>query len=89
MLAIADQIGAIGEGQMNSGKQVVEANYRQARQRLTVTIALSIGLGLLMAAFTIRSILRLESHAERQYRETGCAHRAEAAFGAAGGSAGG
>ena len=69
MLAIADQIGAIGEAQMNSGKQTVEATFLQARRRLMVTIALTIGLGLLLASFTIRRILGLESHAERHYRE--------------------
>ncbi|MGO9262390.1 MAG: ATP-binding protein [Bryobacteraceae bacterium] len=69
MLAIADQIGAINESQMNTGKQKVEATFLQARRRLMVTIGLTIGLGLLLASFTIYRILKLESRSERHFRE--------------------
>jgi signal transduction histidine kinase len=41
----------------------------EARRRLLATIGLSIGLGLLLASFTIGRILRLESRAERHFAE--------------------
>jgi signal transduction histidine kinase len=69
MLGMADQIAAINESQMNRGEQQVEATYLEARRRLLLTIGLTIGLGLLLAYFTIRRILRLESRAERDFQE--------------------
>ena len=69
MLGMADQIAAINENQMNSGKQEVQATFYDARRRLLITIGLTIGLGLLLAAFTTRRILRLESRAERDFQE--------------------
>jgi len=69
MLTIADQIGAINESQLNAGRLKVEESYRQKRRRLTVTIALTIGLGLLLAAFSTRKILGLETETAERYRE--------------------
>jgi signal transduction histidine kinase len=69
MLGIADQIATIGESQMNSGKQKVQATFRAARGRLLVTLGLAIGVGLLLASFAIQRILRLESHTERHLHE--------------------
>jgi signal transduction histidine kinase len=69
MLAIANQIGAINESQMNAGKQEVQATFFQSRRRLIVTIGLTIGLGLLLASFSIHRILKLESRTERHFQE--------------------
>ncbi len=69
MLGIADQIAAIDESQMNSGKQKVEATFLAARRWLLVTMGLSIGLGLLLAYFAVRRILRLESRAEQDFQQ--------------------
>jgi len=69
MLGIADRIGAINESQLNAGKNNVEVAYRQARRRLAATLGLTIGLGLLLAAFSMRSILRLETGMGERYRE--------------------
>ncbi|HTX38450.1 MAG TPA: histidine kinase [Bryobacteraceae bacterium] len=69
MLGLADQIAAIDESQMNRGKQEVQATFLRARRWLLITIGLTIGLGLLLAYFTIRRILRLESRAERDFQE--------------------
>jgi signal transduction histidine kinase len=69
MLGIADRIGAINESQLNAGKNNVELAYRQARRRLAATLGLTIGLGLLLAAFSMRSILRLETGMGERYRE--------------------
>ena len=60
MLGIADQIGGMNEGQMREGKARVDAIFSQFRQRLLWTIALTIGLGMVLAAFSIHKILGLE-----------------------------
>jgi len=69
MLGIADQIGAINESQLNAGKLKVEAIFEQSRRRLTVTVGLTIGLGLLLAIFSIRKILGLETETGQRYQE--------------------
>ena len=60
MLGIADQIGGINESQLLDGKLRVDAIFSQFRRRMTVTIALTIGLGLVLAAFSVYKILGLE-----------------------------
>jgi signal transduction histidine kinase len=69
MLRIADQIGAINESQMNAGKARVEQTFAQLRRRLTVVIALTTGLGMLLASFSIRKILGLETDTARHIAE--------------------
>jgi signal transduction histidine kinase len=61
MLGIADQIRALNESQLQNGKLRVEALFSQYSKRLGITIALVIGLGLVLAAFSIRKILALEN----------------------------
>jgi signal transduction histidine kinase len=60
MLSIADQIGAIAESQLKSAKARVDATYAEFRRLLAITIALTIGLGIALAAFSVREILKLE-----------------------------
>jgi signal transduction histidine kinase len=69
MLGIADKIGAINESQLNAGKLKVENIFLQSRRRLTITIGLTIGLGLLLAAFSMRKILGLEAETAERYQE--------------------
>jgi len=69
MLGIADQIRDINEAQLNAGKIQVARIFTQIRRRLIVTIGLTIGLGLLLAMFTVRRILALETVTERHYDE--------------------
>jgi signal transduction histidine kinase len=76
MLAIADQIGSINESQLNAGKLRVDALFDQSRRRLTITVGCTIGLGLLLASFSMRKILRLETETARHYDEMAAA-RAE------------
>jgi signal transduction histidine kinase len=61
MLGIADQIGRVNEAQLNAGKVLVAESFRQSERRLVLTIAVAIGLGLLLAAFSVRRILAHES----------------------------
>lgn len=69
MLNIANHIGAINESQLDAGKAKVEETFRQSRRRLGFTIALTIGLGLLLATFSMRKILSLENETAGHYVE--------------------
>ncbi len=69
MLAIADQIGSLNEAQLNAGKVKVERTFRQSRNRLALTFGLTIGLGLVLAAFSVRKILSLEQETAGRYKE--------------------
>jgi signal transduction histidine kinase len=69
MLAIANQIGRFNEAQLNSGKLAVQRGFRQFRSRLMVTVVLTIALGLVLAMFSIRKILKLESTSAQHYTE--------------------
>ena len=60
MLGIADQIGGINDSQLQDGKLRVDALFAGFVRRMTVTIVLTIGLGILLAAFSVRKILGLE-----------------------------
>jgi len=65
MLGIADQIRALNEAQLNAGKERVEALFAQFQRRMGITMASTIGLGLLLAAFSMRKILGLEAEGGR------------------------
>jgi signal transduction histidine kinase len=69
MLAIADRIASINEQQLNAGNdQVVSLLVRfQDRLLLTLVAALIVGLG--MALYTMRKILKLESRERMRYSE--------------------
>jgi signal transduction histidine kinase len=69
MLAIASQIGELNEAQLEAGRMVVRETFAQLRRRLMLAIGLTIGLGFLLAWFSIRSILSLEAAAAGHYRE--------------------
>ncbi|HXS93481.1 MAG TPA: histidine kinase [Candidatus Limnocylindrales bacterium] len=64
MLAIADQIGSINESQLNAGKQLAEQTYARFRRRLTIILALTVSLGVILAMFTIRTSSRYVTEIE-------------------------
>jgi len=76
MLTIADQIGAIATARLSADELRAAAAYRQYRGRLTITIGLTIGLGLLLAAFSIRQIFALEKETQVRYYEISNAREA-------------
>jgi signal transduction histidine kinase len=69
MLGIADRIRDLNEAQLNEGKLRVEQTFTESRDRLRLILGLTMGLGFLLAAFSIRRILGLESQSARQFRE--------------------
>jgi signal transduction histidine kinase len=69
MLGIADQIRDIDESQLNAVKLLGQRTDSQFRRRLTITLGLTVGVGLLLAVFCIRKILQLERETARHFRE--------------------
>ncbi|HTQ55393.1 MAG TPA: ATP-binding protein [Bryobacteraceae bacterium] len=70
MLMIADQIAGINRAQLDAGKRDVIQMFAQFRRRSILTIGLTIAMGLLLAIFAVRKIVRLELEAARRYQET-------------------
>ena len=69
MLNIADQIGAINESQLNAGETQVRETFHRFSRRLILTLASTIGLGLVLAAFSVRKILGLERDTAAHFGE--------------------
>lgn len=69
MLGIADQIRAINESQLNAGKTRVAETFSRFRRRSAFTFALTIGLGVLLASFSVRKILALENETARNFQD--------------------
>ncbi len=69
MLGIADRIGAINELQLQAGKTKVEQTFIGFRRRLWIALVSTIGLGLVLAYFSMRKLLSLETEAAEHYRE--------------------
>lgn len=67
MLDIANRIAAINEEQLSAGNDRDSALLSRFQSRLVVTLVLTVFLGIGMAAFSTRKILRLESRAQTQY----------------------
>lgn len=69
MLGVADRIGEIAAAHLEAGRVQGEEQYAGFRRRLLLTVLLTTGLGVLLAAFTTRVILALEGQAADRYQE--------------------
>ena len=69
MLGLADQIQGVNERQMDAGNLRVTALFSEFRTRLTITLAVTLALGGLLAVFATRRILDLEGQATLRYSE--------------------
>jgi signal transduction histidine kinase len=69
MLNLASRIAGIAEGQWNEGRTRADETFKAFRARLAVTTGLSLGLGLLLAGFSVREILALEHETAKRYEE--------------------
>ena len=69
MLKIADRIAAINEQQLTAGNDQVVSLLLRFQTRLLVTLVAALVLGLGMAAFSTRKILKLEDQARLRYEE--------------------
>ena len=89
MLALADRIAALNEQQLDAGNQQVVALLLSFQTRLLLTLMAALALGLGLALFTMRKILKLEDQARLQYVEVAEARtQLKELVGAAGSGAG-
>ncbi len=69
MLSIADQIDHLNERQLTDGGRQVSSLFSGFRRSLAVALTLTLCLGLLVAAYSIRGVLELEKQASQRYGE--------------------
>jgi signal transduction histidine kinase len=69
MLDIANTIASINESQLSAGNERDAALLSSFQNRLTGTLLLTVLLGIGMAAFSTRKILKLEDRAHIQYKQ--------------------
>ena len=69
MLGLADQIQNVNELQLDTGNQRVDALFSEFRTRLTVTLAVTLAIGGLLAVFASRRILDLEGQSASRFSE--------------------
>jgi signal transduction histidine kinase len=69
LIRMVDQVDAISARQMAASDARMNETFGRLRRRLVLIVALAVGMGLLLAGFTIWRTLRLEQELERRYRE--------------------
>lgn len=69
MLAVADQIAGVNERQLNEGDRRVSALFDAFRRRVRITLLMTMGVGLVLAAVSISHTLRLEREAQARFDE--------------------
>jgi signal transduction histidine kinase len=75
MLDIANRIASINEQQLNAGNTRDAALLSSFQTRLALTLAVTLILGIGLAMFSMRKILKLESKAHLQYKDVVDARR--------------
>jgi signal transduction histidine kinase len=75
MLDIANRIASINEQQLNAGNTRDAALLSSFQTRLALTLAVTLILGIGLAMFSMRKILKLESRAHLQYKDVVDARR--------------
>jgi signal transduction histidine kinase len=75
MLDLAGRIADTNEQQLNSANERVVTLLLRFQNRLAVTLSVTLALGLALAAFSMRRILKLEDHALVRYQEVAEARR--------------
>jgi signal transduction histidine kinase len=69
LIRMVNQVDAISSRQMAASDARMNESFARLRRRLLLIVALAVGMGLLLAGFTIWRTLRLEQELERRYRE--------------------
>jgi len=68
-LEIADRIAAVNEQELNNGDERLNDIFDRFRYRLGLMLAITLGIGALLAVATIRHILHLARDADLRYRQ--------------------
>jgi signal transduction histidine kinase len=69
LIQMVDQVDAISARQMTASDARMNETFGRLRSRLTMIVALALGMGLLLAGFTVWRTLRLEQELEHRYQE--------------------
>ncbi len=69
MLELVDIIDQISTRQLHAGDEALDEAFRNLRLRLMVMLGATLFVGLLLAAFTIRRTLLLETELQKRYEE--------------------
>ncbi|HSP69522.1 MAG TPA: ATP-binding protein [Bryobacteraceae bacterium] len=69
LIQLVDQVDAISARQMAASDARMNLTFARLRYRLILIVSLAVGMGLLLAGFTIWRTLRLERELEQRYRE--------------------
>jgi signal transduction histidine kinase len=69
MLDLLDRIDQISTRQLHAGDDALDAAFRNLRLRLIAMLGVTLGVGLLLAAFTVRRMLHLEKELQKRYEE--------------------
>ncbi len=75
LIQMVDQLDAISARQMAASDARMSETFGRLRRRLALILAVAVGMGLLLAGFTIWRTLRLERELEQRYREVLTAQR--------------
>src|ERR1017187_5081300 len=68
-LEIADRIAAVNEQELNNGDERLKEIFDRFRYRLGLMLAITLGIGALLAVATTRHILHLARDADLRYRQ--------------------
>jgi signal transduction histidine kinase len=69
MLDLVDRIDQISTRELTSGDQKLNATFNGLRLRLILMLGSTVGVGIVVAALTIRRTLRLENELQKRYEE--------------------
>jgi signal transduction histidine kinase len=69
MLALLDQIDQMSARELSAGNAKLGATFDSLRLRLILMLATTLGVGLVLAVFTVRRTLRLEVELQKRYEE--------------------
>jgi Signal transduction histidine kinase len=69
MISLADQVSKVNEHQLEQGNTLLTQLFRQFRLRMILTLALTVGMGIVLAAISMYRILQLERESQLRYRE--------------------
>jgi signal transduction histidine kinase len=72
-LEIADRIAAVNEQELNNGDERMKEGFDRFRYRLGLMLAITLGIGAILAVATTRHILHLARDADRRYRQAALA----------------
>jgi signal transduction histidine kinase len=68
-LEIADRIASVNEGELNTGDERLKEIFDRFRYRLNLMLAITLGIGAVLAGATTRHFLRLARDADLRYRQ--------------------